>query len=102
MTSYGYGIVLKDYSEAEWHHQVLNGGWFSNCSAGLGAFSDRGCLLFQVGLTPGGLPGWVCLGNVPNLVLSSTPGVHKGLLAARSLLFWKTFSGVFNWGLFLF
>ena len=37
---------------------------FSHSGAEPGAFSDRGCLLFQVGLMTGVLPGRVCLGNV--------------------------------------
>ena len=53
--------------------------------AGPGAFSDRGCLLFKMGLATGVLPGQVCLGNVTNKVCKY-PCVHKGLLAARSLV----------------
>ena len=37
---------------------------FTNCRAGPGAYSDRGCLLFQVSLATGSLPGQTCLGNV--------------------------------------
>ena len=37
--------------------------WVCNCGAGPGAFSDRGCLLFQVGLATEDLPGWDCCGK---------------------------------------
>ena len=48
------------------------------------ALSDWGCLLFQVGLATGGLPGWACLGNATNAVLKY-PNIHKGMLAVLSL-----------------
>ena len=43
-------------------------------------FPTWGCLLFQVGLATGVLPGWVCLGNVINIVCKY-PHVHKGMVS---------------------
>ena len=46
----------------------MGGGGGSNGGVGPGAFSDRGCLPFRVDLVAGGLPGWVCMENVTNVV----------------------------------
>ena len=55
----------------------MNCGWFAEEGAGPGAFSGRGCLLFWDGSCIWGLPGQVCLGNVTNIRLLSTPVFTK-------------------------
>ena len=46
---------------------------FSSCSAGPGVFPNKGSLLFSGGSLTSVLPGQVCLGNVTNVELISTP-----------------------------
>ena len=53
---------------------------------GPGAFSDRGCLLFQVGLAAGALPAYrdgPAVGNVTNVM---TSGCSDALIFARVLV----------------